>query len=228
MHTRLPSTTRLDSSGQSRVPFHRHGLSYWNGGCRYKCNSSVISEIRNVTCVPLQVWGLGRFRQNKQTDTIYIHLPIYTPSYLPTHLAVFPRSTLSFPNHNLAHVTLDIMFSAAALLLLVLELVADAGAVAHGSDSHAHGHAGLSRRASTAQIPLGESTLTINGIPYATRAHWMRKANRALPSACPFAAFGTVIVNHTDPSGLGELVCTGANSGSTSGNPTMHGRYLLN
>lgn len=132
---------------------------------------------------------------------------------------------LPLAKHDLFIATLDIMFSA-AVLLLVLELFGDA-AIAHGSDGHTRSHAGLSRRASTAEIPLGESTLTINSIPFATRAHWMRQANLALPSACPFAAFGTVIVNHTDPSGPGELVCTGANSGSTSGNPTMHGRYLL-
>ncbi|THX08627.1 guanine deaminase [Aureobasidium pullulans] len=70
--------------------------------------------------------------------------------------------------------------------------------------------------------------LTVNSIPYSTRVHWMRKANEALSllsSPCPFAAFGTVIVNHTavTPDGLGELVCIGINENSKTGNPTLHG-----
>ncbi|KAI1472011.1 uncharacterized protein F4812DRAFT_456112 [Daldinia caldariorum] len=51
----------------------------------------------------------------------------------------------------------------------------------------------------------------------------MRQANLALGHPCPQAPFGTVIVNHTANSGLGELVCTGANSMSSTGNPTLHG-----
>ncbi|KAF2705211.1 guanine deaminase [Pleomassaria siparia CBS 279.74] len=80
-------------------------------------------------------------------------------------------------------------------------------------------------RRSTLQSTLGESTLTINGIPFSTRAHWMRQATLALGQPCPFAAFGSVIVNHTKDAsgGLGELVCTGANSNSVTGNPTLHG-----
>ncbi|KAF4125817.1 tRNA(Arg) A34 adenosine deaminase TadA [Geosmithia morbida] len=73
---------------------------------------------------------------------------------------------------------------------------------------------------------VADSTLTINDVPFATRAYWMRKANEALftvtGSACPFAAFGTVIVNHT-ASTDGELVCIGANYKSIVGNPTLHG-----
>lgn len=92
--------------------------------------------------------------------------------------------------------------------------------------THNHGSL-ISRRSTPSQIPLGESTLSINGIPFSTRAYWMRQANLALPSPCPFAAFGTVIVNHTDTSGLGELVCTGANSGATTGNPTLHGESAI-
>lgn len=70
--------------------------------------------------------------------------------------------------------------------------------------------------------------LTVNSIPYSTRVHWMHKANEALSllsSPCPFAAFGTVIVNHTatTPDGLGELVCIGINENSKIGNPTLHG-----
>ncbi|KAF2164416.1 hypothetical protein M409DRAFT_31452, partial [Zasmidium cellare ATCC 36951] len=68
--------------------------------------------------------------------------------------------------------------------------------------------------------------LAINGIPFDVRAYWMRRANQALSdlvSPCPFGAFGTVIVNHTDTSGMGELVCIGANNISATGNPTLHG-----
>jgi len=55
----------------------------------------------------------------------------------------------------------------------------------------------------------------------------MRKAIAALgelDSPCPFEAFGTVIVNHTDTSAdpKGNLVCIGINRIRT-GNPTLHG-----
>jgi len=73
---------------------------------------------------------------------------------------------------------------------------------------------------------LNGTGLSINSIPYSTRKHWMREANNALfalSGPCPFAAFGSVIVNHTGTTSLGELVCMGANSNSVSGNPTMHG-----
>jgi tRNA(Arg) A34 adenosine deaminase TadA len=53
----------------------------------------------------------------------------------------------------------------------------------------------------------------------------MRRANQALAelgSPCPFAAFGTVIVNHTGLN-LGDEICIGANSNSRLGNPTLHG-----
>jgi len=78
------------------------------------------------------------------------------------------------------------------------------------------------------QAPIGDPTLKINGIAPSTRTHWMRQANMALGAPCPFAAFGAVIVNHTANSGLGELVCTGANSNSITGNPIMHGKWLEN
>ena len=90
---------------------------------------------------------------------------------------------------------------------------------AFACDIHSNGR---SQRV-TLQVPLGESTLTVRGIPFSTRAYWMRQANLALGSPCPFVAFGSVIVNHTDTNGLGELVCTGANSGHLTGNPTLHG-----
>ncbi|KAI1139761.1 cytosine deaminase [Hypoxylon sp. FL0543] len=73
------------------------------------------------------------------------------------------------------------------------------------------------------QAPFEESTLSINGIPFSTRAYWMRQANLALTQPCPYAAFGTVIVNHTGASELGDLVCSGANAMSSTGNPTLHG-----
>ncbi|KAI1499452.1 cytidine deaminase-like protein [Biscogniauxia marginata] len=74
----------------------------------------------------------------------------------------------------------------------------------------------------TGQCPVDDSTLPANGIPLETRAHWMRQANLVLKMPCPFAAFGSVVVNHTKP-GLGELVCTGANARRETGNPTLHG-----
>lgn len=57
----------------------------------------------------------------------------------------------------------------------------------------------------------------------------MRRAISALAeleSPCPFAAFGTVIVNHTDTSSdpKGRLVCIGVNQNSQLGNPTLHGK----
>ncbi|KAL7624453.1 hypothetical protein AAE478_006018 [Parahypoxylon ruwenzoriense] len=81
---------------------------------------------------------------------------------------------------------------------------------------HEHGHQG--------QAPIGKpTTRPPDDIPFSARAYWMRQAVLALGHPCPYAAFGTVIVNHTADSGLGKLVCTGANSRSGSGNPTLHG-----
>lgn len=60
----------------------------------------------------------------------------------------------------------------------------------------------------------------------------MRQTNAALEvvtgSPCPFAAFGTVIVNHTNTDGLGDLLCIGANENSRTGNPTLHGERVPN
>lgn len=84
----------------------------------------------------------------------------------------------------------------------------------------------LSHQHHQQQQPIADSRLTLNGIPYSTRAYWMRKANQALSdlvSPCPFGAFGTVIVNHTANTGLGDLVCIGVNSIASTGNPIMHG-----
>jgi hypothetical protein len=57
----------------------------------------------------------------------------------------------------------------------------------------------------------------------------MRKANSALAelyTPCPFAAFGSVIVNHTDLSHgpFGKLVCYSVNQNAQKGNPTLHGK----
>jgi hypothetical protein len=72
----------------------------------------------------------------------------------------------------------------------------------------------------------------IPSIPLETRAYWMRRAISALSeleSPCPFAAFGTVIVNHTDTSfdPKGQLVCMGVNQNAKTGNPTLHGSYTV-
>ncbi|KAF9874789.1 hypothetical protein CkaCkLH20_07926 [Colletotrichum karsti] len=64
------------------------------------------------------------------------------------------------------------------------------------------------------------SGLTVNSIPAEKRVEYMRKANEALyrqSGPCPFAAFGTIIVNHTSD----EVVCEGANF--RTGDPTIHG-----
>ncbi|KAH8651254.1 nucleoside deaminase [Xylariales sp. PMI_506] len=63
----------------------------------------------------------------------------------------------------------------------------------------------------------------VNEVAFETRAAWMRQANLALGDPCPFAAFGTVIVNHTGTAGPGKLICTGANGISRTGNPILHG-----
>lgn len=96
------------------------------------------------------------------------------------------------------------MLSLKSLLILLIPLTS-----VHGRHSH--------------------STTTDTTISEETRAHWMRTANAALSqirSPCPFGAFGTAIVNHTDhssPSGaLGRLMCLGVND-VASGNPVLHG-----
>ncbi|PGH08312.1 hypothetical protein AJ79_05999 [Helicocarpus griseus UAMH5409] len=67
------------------------------------------------------------------------------------------------------------------------------------------------------QAVLANPELKLNRILFATRAYWMRRAKQALSdlgSPCPFAAFGTVIVNHTSPEELGDLICIGVNANS--------------
>ncbi|EHL03548.1 putative tRNA-specific adenosine deaminase 2 [Glarea lozoyensis 74030] len=75
-------------------------------------------------------------------------------------------------------------------------------------------------------IHLSSTTLSPpDTIPHSTREHWMRAANSALNSPCPFEAFGCVIVNHSDTSNSphGELVCSSQNQIRETGNPTLHG-----
>jgi hypothetical protein len=84
---------------------------------------------------------------------------------------------------------------------------------------HAHHHEVL------VQEPDANPKVTGDVIPFSTRVHWMRRANAVLSelsSPCPFAAFGSVIVNHTDTQGLGDVVCIGLNA-IEDGNPTLHG-----
>ncbi|GAA5869549.1 hypothetical protein JCM8547_001520 [Rhodosporidiobolus lusitaniae] len=65
--------------------------------------------------------------------------------------------------------------------------------------------------------------LSLNGVPYADRVHWMRIANRAVPEIlgepCGHFPFGVAVVNTTS----NELVCVAANKVGVTGNPSMHG-----
>lgn len=76
-------------------------------------------------------------------------------------------------------------------------------------------------------VVLAAPNLMINGITFQTRVHWTRLANKALGeisgSPCLFAAFGTVIVNHT-ASDAGELICMGVNENGKTGSPSLHGK----
>ncbi|KAI0102700.1 cytidine deaminase-like protein [Nemania sp. FL0031] len=92
-----------------------------------------------------------------------------------------------------------------------------------------HEVADASQHAIPEPLVLEEGPNRFRAIPLSTREHWMRRANQALSglaSPCPFAAFSSVIVNHTDSrssSPLGRLICAGVNSGRRRGNPTLHG-----
>ncbi|VBB84466.1 Putative Nucleoside deaminase [Podospora comata] len=82
--------------------------------------------------------------------------------------------------------------------------------------------------ACTPSIPASPPTLpnphNDDTIPLSTREYWIHQANTlALSHPCPFAAFGTVIVNHTSANPQGTLICTGSNGNSRIGNPTLHG-----
>ena len=82
-----------------------------------------------------------------------------------------------------------------------------------------------------ASLVAANQNVTGDSIPFETRAYWMRRANEAVAdvsgSPCPFAGFGTVIVNHTSTEGIGELVCIGANQVRQTGNPSLHGKSYL-
>lgn len=78
-----------------------------------------------------------------------------------------------------------------------------------------------------AQEPVAGLERPTEPVPLSTRAYWMRLTNSVMTelssSPCPFGAFGSVIVNHTDARGLGDLVCVGVNSVYEDGNPSRHG-----
>jgi hypothetical protein len=91
---------------------------------------------------------------------------------------------------------------------------------------------GLSQRHSH-PIQSSQQTISQDTVPYETRVYWMRRANEALSrleSPCPFAAFGSVVVNHTDTNSdpRGKLVCMSVNQNMQSGNPTLHGKSDFN
>jgi hypothetical protein len=101
------------------------------------------------------------------------------------------------------------LYPLSILSLILLALIH----LTHGHDNqHQHQH-----------------SLNEDGIAFEIRAHWIRKANSALAelySPCPFAAFGSVIVNHTDLSDgpYGKVVCYSVNQNAQKGNPTLHGK----
>jgi hypothetical protein len=93
-------------------------------------------------------------------------------------------------------------------------------ALIHLTQGHNQRH---SHRVQSSQQALAPDT-----IPYDIRVYWMRRANTALAelaSPCPFGAFGSVVVNHTDTSSdpKGKLVCMSVNQNMQKGNPTLHG-----
>ncbi|TVY22023.1 hypothetical protein LARI1_G000112 [Lachnellula arida] len=110
-----------------------------------------------------------------------------------------------------------------SILILLLPLIHLTHSSTPPSHSHPHPH------------PLDpedtETDTDKDTIPFSTRAHWIRRTNAALStlySPCPFAAFGTVIVNHTSSSSspsnaLGEILCMSVNQNQQTGNPILHG-----
>jgi hypothetical protein len=80
-------------------------------------------------------------------------------------------------------------------------------------------------------VRSAQNSLEDDTTPYETRVYWMRRANAALAeleSPCPFSAFGSVVVNHTDRSSgpEGKLICMSVNQNLRKGNPTLHGKEL--
>jgi hypothetical protein len=108
--------------------------------------------------------------------------------------------------------------------LLSLALVETASA----RQDAAH-HSLLFNQAHLQEPETADTSSSSNGISSSTRAHWMRVASSAnlAISACPFAPYGTAVVNHTlslsNSSHLGDLICTGVNDNHHSGNPILHG-----
>jgi hypothetical protein len=107
------------------------------------------------------------------------------------------------------------LYPLSILSLLLLALIH----LTHGhSQKHSH------------PVQSSKQTLSQDTIPYETRVYWIRKANAALAelaSPCPYAAFGSVVVNHTDTSSdpKGKLVCMSVNQNMQRGNPTLHGDF---
>jgi hypothetical protein len=130
-----------------------------------------------------------------------------SPSQVPKPQAsvIFKSSTLRKP--------FNMLYPLSILSIILLALIhLTSGHQNHTRNVHSSHHSSYSN----------------NSIPFSTRAFWMRRANAALgelDSPCPFAAFGTVIVNHTDLSEgpHGTAVCYGVNSNKKTGNPTLHG-----
>jgi hypothetical protein len=61
------------------------------------------------------------------------------------------------------------------------------------------------------------------------RQYWMKQTLQAVFDSglsCSHYPFGTVIVNHTDNSGYGDLICTGVNQILKTGNPILHGESI--
>jgi len=108
---------------------------------------------------------------------------------------------------------LKMLYPLSILSLLLLALI-------HFTDGHDQRHAHCA--------PSRQKSITDDAIPYETRVYWMRRENAALAelaSPCPFAPFGSVVVNHTDTNYdlKGKLVCISVNQNMQKGNPTLHG-----
>ena len=82
---------------------------------------------------------------------------------------------------------------------------------------------------STSSVPYVDTPAEINGIPNDVREYWMLRAvnvlHEQLDTPCPWGAFGSVVVNHTntEKGEVGREICVGVNRVSTIGNPTLHG-----
>jgi hypothetical protein len=126
----------------------------------------------------------------------------------------FPQGgPLYFFEHLSLGILLKMLYPLSILSLLLLVLIH----LTHGHNQQ------YNHPVSYTQKLMAEDT-----IPFETRAYWMRRANAALAelaSPCPFAPFGSVVVNHSDTSSdpKGKLVCISVNQNMQKGNPTLHG-----